>query len=270
MIFYITRERPVKSKLAVRFQRPLLPRLAAALAFGLVSLAADAAELTVSAAASLTNAFNDIARAYEAAHAGTRVTLNYAASGALLAQLAQGAPVDVFASADEATMDKAQTQKLVDPATRSVFAANTLVLILPASGAPAPTQLSDLLQPTFRRVAIGNLASVPVGRYTKEALDAAGIGAQLEQKLIPSESVRQVLTYVARGEVDAGFVYATDAAIETDKVRVAMTLPTRTPIRYPIARVAASKSPAEAADFIAYVQSPAGRAVLARYGFSAP
>lgn len=245
-------------------------RLWAAAVLAACSLPAMAADLTVSAAASLGEAFTALARSYESTHPDTHVVLNFAASGVLLSQLAQGAPVDVFASADEATMDKAQAQQLVDAASRLVFAGNTLVLVTPTQAAHVPQRLADLLGPGYARIAIGNIASVPAGRYAKEALDAAGIGVQLESRLIPAESVRQVLNYVARGEVDAGFVYATDAASDAEKVRVAMTLPTHTPIRYPVARVRNTVHATEADAFIAYLRSPEGNALLRRHGFSTP
>lgn len=229
-----------------------------------------AEDLVVSAAASLTNAFPDIGKAFEADHPGTHVVFNFAASGPLLQQIAQGAPVDVFASADEETMDKAQQQSLIAAATRADFAGNTLVLIVPAASKAAPKSLDELVRADWKLIAIGNVASVPAGRYAKQAIDLAGIGVRLEERLVPADSVRQVLTYVARNEVDAGFVYASDAATDSDKVRVVLTLSTRAPIRYPIAQVAASRQPALALAFIAEVQSAAGRATLRRHGFSVP
>jgi molybdate transport system substrate-binding protein len=249
-----------------------LKRLSRAVGLALALLAAPlrAQDLIVSAAASLSDAFPPIGQAFESTHPGTHVIFNFAASGTLLQQIVQGAPADVFASADETTMEQAQTQSLINPATRADFAANTLVLILPATSKLLPKSLDELLGPAWNRIAIGNTASVPAGRYAKQALDMAGIGVRLENKLVPGESVRQVLTYVARGEVDAGFVYATDAATARDKVRVALTLPTQTPIRYPIAQVAASRHPELAGAFIAEVRSATGRASLLRYGFAVP
>ena len=172
-----------------------------------------AADLTVSAASSLTNAFKDIAQVFEAAHPGTKVQLNFGASGALLQQMAKGAPVDVFASADQETMDKAQKDGLVKGADRKDFVRNKLVLIVPTDAKIVPSTLNDLTQPGITRVAIANPASVPVGRYSQTALQAANLWTVLQAKAINTQNVRQSLDYVARGEVDAGFVYATDAAI---------------------------------------------------------
>ncbi|CAN5647382.1 molybdate ABC transporter substrate-binding protein [soil metagenome] len=245
-------------------------RLASLLAAALLSLSAHAADLTVSAAASLTNAFKDLAPVFEAANPGTKLQMNFAASGALLQQMTAGAPVDVFASADQETMDQAQAKNLVLPADRSNFVSNALVVITPTGATLVPKALSDLAKPEYKRIAIGLPASVPVGRYTKSVLEQAGLWEGIEPRMIGAQSVRQALDYVARGEVEAGFVYATDAAIMTDKVVVAMAVPTTKPILYPIATIATSANAAEARKFVAFIQSPQSQAVLARYGFGKP
>ena len=232
-----------------------------------VAGAAMAGDLVVSAASSLTNAFKDIAQSYEAQHPGSKVLLNFGASGALLQQMAKGAPVDVFASADQETMDAAQQQGLVRAADRQDFVRNALVVVAPMDAKASPAALKDLVGPGVARVALALPASVPVGRYGKHALEAAGLWAAVQSKLINTTNVRQSLDYVARGEVDAGFVYATDAALMKDKVKTAFAVPLDRAILYPIARTAASGNAAEAAAFIAYVRSPAGQAILARYGF---
>lgn len=246
-----------------------LRRLAIAM-LALCSTLAGAAELTVSAASSLGTVMRALVPLYETAHPGSRVRLNLGASGALLQQIARGAPVDVFASADELTMDQAQSQGLVRAAERGVFATNRLVLVVPAGAARVPAVLAELVQPAYRRIAIGLPASVPVGRYTRAALEAAGLWASVEPRMIGAHNVRQALDYVARGEVDAGFVYATDAALMPGKVRVALTVATPTPVVYPVAPVAASAQPAAARRFIAFLQSPPARALLASHGFGRP
>lgn len=245
--------------------------LAAVAAIAITPTAA-AAPLTVSAAASLGDAFRAMAGAFEVANPGATLRLNIAASGALLQQIAHGAPVDVFASADEATMDQAMAQGFAAAGSRADFARNTLVVAVPAgprSAAP-PRSLADLARPGLRRIAIGLPDSVPAGRYAQAALAAAGLWPQVQARMVGAQSVRQVLDYVARGEVDAGFVYATDAALMSDVVEVAFPVATATPVRYPIAVLAASRAPAEARRFVAFVVSPAGRAVLARFGFGVP
>ena len=133
-----------------------------------------------------------------------------------------------------------------------------------------PRSVSDLAQPGYARVAIGLPASVPVGRYTKSVLEAAGLWAAIEPKMIGAQSVRQALDYVARGEVDAGFVYSTDAVLMPDKVKVAFNVPTPTPILYPAAPIVASANAALAQRFVEFLVAPQAQAVLARYGFGKP
>lgn len=252
--------------------KTILSALALLTGLSLATPAAAAAkqDLIVSAAASLTNAFRDLGRDFERTHPGTQITFNFAASGPLLQQIAQGAPVDVFASADEPTMDRAQQQGLILPKTRVDFVGNKLVLIEPADSRRRFRSLTDLTRPEVKRIAIGNPASVPNGHYAQEALQAAGLWTTLSPKFIYAQSVRQSLDYVDRGEVDAGFVFATDAAIDRGKVKVAMDVPLRRPIVYPIAVVKRSHDPALARTFIDFVRSPVGQGVLARYGFAKP
>lgn len=238
------------------------------LAFGV--LTAQAAELTVSAAASLTNAFKDLGPVFEAQHPGTTVVFNFAASDALLAQIAKGAPADVFASADQEAMDKAEAQKVVAAGSRRNFVGNLLVMVVPADSALGLKSLADLGRPEVRRIAIGNPASVPVGRYTRGSLEAARLWGSVEPKAVLAQSVRQALDYVARGEVDAGFVYATDAAVMKDKVKVVTTIPTETPITYPAAAVADSPNLASARQFVDFLVTAPAQAVLARHGFARP
>jgi molybdate transport system substrate-binding protein len=245
-------------------------KVVAATAIALVAGFVHAGDLHVSAAASLTNAFRDIAEGYEARHAGTRVLLNFGASGALLQQMAKGAPADVFASADMETMDLAERQNLIAKGERRNFARNSLVVIVPRDSKQSLNRLQDLTQPGVQKLAIGNPASVPVGRYTRHALASAKLWTGVSAKAINTQSVRQSLDYVARGEVDAGFVYGTDAALMKDKVKVAFEVPLDVAISYPIARTAAGTDAAEARRFIDYLLSPAGQSVLAKYGFQKP
>lgn len=235
-----------------------------------VAATASAAEITVSAAASLTNAFKEIGAAYEREHPGDKVHFNFAASDPLVQQIAKGAPVDVFASADQDAMDKAESLKLLAAGSRRDFATNSLVLIAPVNGKLALQGIADLRQAGVTRVTMGNPASVPVGRYAKQALEQARLWATVEPKAIFGTSVRQSLDYVARGEVDAGFVYATDAIVQKDKVRVIATVPTATPVSYPIAAIAAGPQPAAGRKFVDYVLTPAGQAILVRHGFGRP
>lgn len=235
-----------------------------------LSLGAQAGEITVSAASSLGNAMREIAPLFQSANPGTRVQFNLAASGALLAQMTRGAPVDVLVSADQETMDQAQARGLVRAAQRRDIVANTLVLVVPAGSGKMPAALGDLAQPAYTRIAIGLPASVPVGRYTRGALEAAGLWKAIEPKMIGASNVRQALDYVARGEVDAGFVYATDAALMTDRIRVAFGVPTSKPILYPVATVVSAPNPAAAARFVDFLFTPVAQAVFMKHGFSKP
>jgi molybdate transport system substrate-binding protein len=151
--------------------------------------------------------------------------------------------------------------------TRRDFAANSLVLIVPADSPARFTTLRDLTAAGVKHVAYGDPASVPVGRYTEGALKAAGVWNDVSPKGVLAANVRQSLDYVARGEVDAGFVFGTDAAVMPERVKVALTVPTQTPITYPIAVVKDSRRAADAKGFVDFVLSPAGQAVLAKYGF---
>lgn len=231
---------------------------------------ASAADLVVSAASSLTDAFRSVGKAYEAKHPDTHVVLNFAASDVLLRQIASGAPADVFASADQTAMDKAAAARAIDPSTRQDFATNRLVLIVPRGATVKVASPADLKGAAVKRVAYGDPASVPVGRYTKAALEQQGLWEAVSAKGVLAQNVRQSLDYVARGEVEAGFVFATDATIMKDKVSVAATVPTPKPISYPIAVVAGSKQATEAKSFEAFVQSAEGRGILAGFGFEAP
>jgi molybdate transport system substrate-binding protein len=248
------------------FMQPLLAVMFSLTASGLV----HAGELTVAAATSLTDAFKEIAHEYEAQYPGSKILLNFGASGALLQQIAKGAPVDVFASADQETMDSAVKQGAVAAGDRKDFVRNTLVLIVPADSISNVKRLEDLRQPGVQRIAVGNPASVPVGRYTRGALESAKLWAPLGPKLINTTNVRQALDYVARGEADAGFVYATDAAMFKDKVKVALAVPLDSAISYPIAKTTASTNSTEAGRFVAYVLSPSAQAILGKYGFLKP
>jgi molybdate transport system substrate-binding protein len=231
---------------------------------------AFAAELLVSAAASLTNAFQEIGGQFERSHSGAKVTFNFAASDVLVKQIIQGAPVDVFASADQESMDRAVQENVIDRATRFNFAANRLVLVVPNDSKIVLKSIHDLKTKEVVRIAVGQPATVPAGRYAKRALDEAGLWEGLQGKFIYTQNVRQNLDYVARGEVDAGFVYSTDAAIVKDKVKVAFEVPTPEPVLYPIAITRASRTPQFAREFVGFVKSEVGQKILQRFGFTKP
>lgn len=225
------------------------------------------ADLTVSAAASLTQAFQDIGAQFESQNPGNKVKFNFGASGALMQQIANGAPVDVFASADTDTMDKAVAKGVVAAADVKVFTTNKLVVIAPLQSKTALQQLADLKKPDIKRIAMGTPASVPAGHYAQGSLEKAGLWSEVKDKVINTTNVRQALDYVSRDEVDVGFVYASDAQLMQDKVKVAMQVTTLTPIQYPIAPVMGSTNKNSSVKFIQFLQSPLAQATLRKYGF---
>lgn len=234
----------------------------------MLASSAFAGELIVSAAASLTNAFTEVKTAFEKANPDTTIVTNFAASNPLLKQIEAGAPADIFASADQATMNSAEKKGLINKESRYDFAKNSLVLITPSTGKLAIAHATDLKKGEVARVAVGNPDSVPAGRYAKEVLESKDLWNDLHAKFILGESVRQVLTYVTSGEVDAGFVYKTDAIQGGDKVKIIEELMGKTPVTYPIAIIKSSKNAEEAQKFISFIQSQEGKSILAKYGFN--
>jgi molybdate transport system substrate-binding protein len=227
----------------------------------------NANELTVSAAVSLRDAFNEIAELNEK-RTGTKIHFNYGASGALQKQIESGAPVDVFASAGSKQMDDLAAKGLIVPSTRIDFTANSLVLIVSAKAAGL-SSFSDLAKPAVKKVAVGNPKTVPAGQYTEQTLAKLKLLPEIQTKLILGEDVRQVLDYVVRDEVDAGLVYSSDALSAGDKVKVVARAPddSHDPILYPIAVVKESKQQDAAKKFIDLVMSSEGQSILARHGF---
>ena len=246
-----------------------LPLFAACLAALLcLGTPASSAEITVSAAASLSNAFTDIAKSFEA-KTGIKVSLNFASSNKLLRQMESGAPVDVFASADQETMDKAEAKKITDARTRKNFALNDLVLIVPA-GHAAINDAKELDVAGVKSIAIGKPENVPAGRYARDSLQNSGVWDKLSQKFIFGDNVRQVLNYVRRGEVDAGFVYRTDALTALNEVAITAVMDGHKPVSYPIAVCVTGSNASGGQKFIDHVLSQEGMEVLAKYGFSRP
>jgi len=225
-------------------------------------------EITVSAAVSLRDAFREISKQYEE-RTGAKINFNFGASGALQKQIESGAPVDVFASAGIPQMDALATKGLIAPETRRDFARNTLVLVVPADSTSGITSFADLGGAKVTKLAIGNPKTVPVGRYAEQTLTRLGLWERLEPRLIMAEDVRQALDYVARGEVDAGIVYASDVRATANRVRTVATAPadSHDPILYPIAVVRASGHQDVARAFIDSVMSDEGQRILEKYGF---
>jgi molybdate transport system substrate-binding protein len=252
-----------------RMRRSILAGLLfGALAIG--SAASFAAELTVSAAVSLTDAFKEIGAAFERAQSATKVVLNFGASGQLLQQIVAGAPVDVFASADLETMDRAAKQGVVTGESRVVFARNELVVAVPATSLLVLNRLVDITGPEVKRIAIGNPDSVPAGKYARDFLNTARLWPDLQERFVFTQNVRQALDYVARGEVDAAFVYRTDAIAAVNRAKIALVTKTETPVLYPAAVVKGSRNPEGAAVFVRFLRTEAAQRILERYGFGRP
>ena len=253
----------------MRLMRMLAVTLATVL---LLASGAAAQEMTLSVAISLKDVTEDLGRTFMAAHPGVTLRYNFGASGDLQKQIEAGAPVDVFLSAALRQMDELEKQKLILVETRRAFARNVLVAVKPADSKIDITKAADLAEARVTRIAIGNPKSVPAGQYTEESLRALGLWDRLQPKLVFAENVRQVLDYVARGEVDAGFVYTTDAATRTQGVKEAFRPPDDSyrPVVYPGAVVAASKQATRARAFLDLLSGEQGRAVLARFGFQPP
>jgi molybdate transport system substrate-binding protein len=233
------------------------------------ALAGSTVEITVSAAISLKNAFEEIGKLYESQNKNTKVLFNLGASGDLVTQIEGGAPVDVFASAALKDMDELDNAGFVVKGTRTNFVANSVVLIVPSSSKIAITSFEDLKNAEMKKIAVGNSKTVPAGRYAAETFQYYKISDMIQTKLIFTENVRQVLDYVARGEVDAGVVYSTDAMVRQQEVKIILTAPeaSHKPIIYPIAAVKGSKNEKAAKSFIALVTSAEGQAILSKYGF---
>jgi molybdate transport system substrate-binding protein len=244
----------------------------ACLALGIFVSPARAQEtLIVFAAASLKNALDDVDAAFAKA-TGVKVVASYAASSTLAKQIEEGAPADVFASADVDWMDYAQNKKLIKDDTRIALLGNRLVLI-----APKDSRLTDVpIGPGFDlaalagdgRIVTGDVRAVPVGRYAKAAMEKLGAWPKAAPKMAMAENVRAALALVARGEAPLGIVYETDAKIEPN-VKIVGRFPadSHPPIVYPFAATAAAKPQAER--YLAFLRSAAAKAVFERYGFTA-
>ena len=202
------------------------------------SSAEETTTITVSAASSLTDAMTDIAAAFEEDNPNINVELNFAASGSLRQQIEGGAPVDVFASASKKHVDILEDENLTSDAVT--------------------------------KVSIGNPETAPVGKYAKESLTDSGLWDELEEKMVYGENVRQVLTYLETGDVDAGFVYMTDAKIaKENSIEIITTVPTVTEIIYPVCIIDSSENKEEAQVFLDYLTSETGKQILTDYGFTA-
>lgn len=230
-----------------------------------------AAELTVLAASSLSDVLRETAPAFTA-ETGHTLRFHFGASGLLARQIREGAPADLFFSADDLRTDQLQAAGLLLADTRRPLLSNTLVVVTARTlDVGAVTRLSDLTHSSIRRIAIGEPAIVPAGSYARAHLEKISLWASLAEKCLPVESVRAALAAVESGNADAAFVYRTDA-LSSSGVRIAIEIPADPahPIVYPAAIVADSRHPAAARAYLAWLAAPTAQAVFARYGFLPP
>jgi molybdate transport system substrate-binding protein len=231
-----------------------------------------AQEPTFSVAISMKEAVEELGRRFMQSRPGVRLRYNFGSSGELSKQIEAGAPIDLFISAAQREMDALDRRGLVVTGTRRIFARNVLVAVKPLDSALDLARPADLLDARVKRIVVGNPKTVPAGHYAEESLRALGLWERLAPRLVFAENVRQALEYVARGEVDAGFVYASDLSARPGRVKEAFRSAedTYAPITYPVAVVKEARQPALAEAFIRLLISAEGQAVLARFGFQPP
>nr|WP_226676771.1 molybdate ABC transporter substrate-binding protein [Mesobacillus jeotgali] len=226
-------------------------------------------ELTVSAAASLREVMEETGQLYMKQNPGIKIVYNFGGSGSLQQQISQGAPVDLFISAAEDKFDYLHSKNLIDQQHSVRLLRNELVLITQKDNKSIDSAES-LTMDSIERIALGTPESVPAGMYAKQALLSLQLWKDLEQKIIPTKDVRQVLSYVETGNVDAGIVYKTDAMI-SDKIRI---IPLNgkelhDPIVYPLGVVARTEHPNESIDFFNFLKGQEALKIFKKFGFTA-
>jgi molybdate transport system substrate-binding protein len=224
----------------------------------------SAGEVNLFIAASLKDVVNELSDSFAKKNPGVKFVKNFGASGALVKQIENGAPSDVFISANLEWMDYLKKKSLADVPSIGTFTYNTLVF----AGMPGKaSSMQDLIK--LERIAIGSPKSVPAGEYATEAFKKAGIDKQLEKKLVMARDVRECLMYAERGEVDGAFVYKTDA-LQAKKARILFTVPQQLypRVTYPMALTVAGVKNREAVAFFGYLRSEEARSVLTKYGFA--
>ncbi len=232
-----------------------------------VPMTARADEILVSAAASLTDALKEIGRDYQS-KSKHRVKFNFGPSSGLARQIEEGAPVDLFFSADLAQTENLDKNGRLEPGTRENLLSNQLVIIVPAGSKLLIASSEDLMKANVKRIALAEPSSVPAGVYSRKYLTDQGLWDPLKAKVVPVQDVRASLAAVESGNVEAGFVYKTDAAVSS-KVTIAYEIPIdKGPkITYPVAIVKESKRKAAARAFLNYLQSPSAKHSFKKYGF---
>ena len=226
-----------------------------------------AAEITVFAAASLTDSLKEIVTGYEK-QSGDKIIFNFGASSTLARQIEEGAPADIFFSADEAKMDGLAKKGLIDTTTRKSRLGNSLVVVIAADSALQIQSAGGLTNASVKKIALADPKAVPAGIYAKAWLTQQQLWPVIEPKVVPTENVRGALAAVESGNVDAGVVYKTDAGI-SKKVKIAYEAPVQDApdISYPMALVKGSKQPEAAKIFLNYLDSKEAGDIFKKFGF---
>lgn len=229
--------------------------------------AAPVMTLTISAAASLQDVMREIQPLYESTYPNTTVIYNFGSSGSLQQQIEQGAPVDVFLSASPKQIDALEQKGLLVSDSRRDVLTNSVVLIAPSNN-PIVTRFDTLGSEQIQRLSIGEPSSVPAGQYGKEILETLGLYQSIQPKIVFAKDVRQVLTYVATGNIDAGLVYRTDVQ-QSDRVRIVAEAPNdaHSPITYPGAAIAHRPTPDIAVEFLDFLETAEAIAIFNDHGF---
>lgn len=234
----------------------------------LLGCSSKSVELNISAAASLQDAAKELQNLYNQEHPDVKILYNFGASGTLQHQIEEGAPTDLFISAGKKQMDALEEQNMLLENSRVNLLTNELVLI---TGKDSQlTGFEGLTEDTIQKISIGVPETVPAGNYAKEALTNLGLWDTLQPKLVLAKDVRQVLTYVETGNVEAGLVYRSDAAT-SKAVKIVTTAPedSHAPIVYPMAVIKQSAHSQEAQEFAAFLQSDKAAEIFEKYGFTA-
>ena len=251
----------------------LLSTIAFLIIVSLIGMAACAAKepvtLNISAAASLTDALKEINSLYSQDNPAVTVTTNFGGSGTLQKQIENGAPTDIFISAAATQMDALQKEKLIVDDSRKDLLINKIVLIVPSGNPLGISDFKDLASDKATKIAIGDPKSVPAGMYGQQVFDKFGISDALKSKLVLAGDVRQVLTYVESGNVDAGIVYLTDAKTST-KIKIVANAPDdiNAKILYPVAVIKASRNVDAARAYEKFLFSSPAKLVFEKYGFN--
>jgi len=224
-------------------------------------------EISIGAASSLAEPLTEIARAFESQEDGVIVRLSFAASGTIVSQLENGAPLDAIATADDFSMERAEASGGILPETKRVFAKNRLVCAVPAAMHSDMKGPECLANKGIIRIAVGNPSFVPAGRYAVKAFSALGLWNKVKEKVVFGDSVRQVLDFAARGEVDAAVVFATDPKAARGNVLTAFEIPLDEPPRYSLALTSISNKRALSSRFLEFSTGPEAARILAKYGF---